>query len=72
MKPAEKIDSISVHHLSGDGFRRPDGGAGDARSPVNHALDSILEMAVQLPTLRRISEELGLGAERPKKSNEAD
>lgn len=60
VKPAEKIDSIKIHHISGFG-----GGAGDsaAKPVVSQALDSILEMAVQLPALRKIGEEIGLNLE---------
>ena len=43
------------------------GGAGGERSgekpPVNQALDSIMDMAVQLPALRKIGEELGVSFE---------
>ena len=62
VKPAEKIDSIKIHNISGFGHRGSDGGIGD-RSVVNQAMDSILEMAVQLPTLKRIGEELGVSLE---------
>jgi uncharacterized membrane protein YqiK len=50
IKPAEKIKSIKVHHFSG-GF-----GSGDseASSPANATLESIMEMAAQLPSLRRL------------------
>ena len=65
VKPAEKIDSIRVHHISGDGFKTREGDApGAPRSPVNHAIDSIMEMAVQLPALKRIGEELGIDIDR--------
>jgi uncharacterized membrane protein YqiK len=60
VKPAEKIDSIRIHHVSGLGGAA--GGAGDAvpRAPVNQALDSIMEMAVQLPALKKLGEDLGM------------
>lgn len=35
-------------------------GPGAARPPVNQALDSIMEMAVQLPALRKLGEDLGM------------
>ena len=60
VKPAEKIDSIRINHLGG-GTAGTSGG-GD-KPPVNKALDSIMEMAVQLPALKRIGEELGLNVE---------
>ncbi|MFC3851987.1 flotillin family protein [Salinispirillum marinum] len=74
VKPAEKIDSIKIHQITGLGQREP-GPVGSAEKPVvNQALDSILGMAVQLPALRKIGEELGLSVDtsletvRPEKS----
>ena len=61
VKPAEKIDSIRINHLGG-GSGGGSGGDG-SKPPVNQALDSIMEMAVQLPALKRIGEELGLNVE---------
>jgi len=65
VKPAEKIESIDIHHLSGFGGA---GGSGPSpasdRPVVNQALDSILEMAVQLPALKRIGEEIGLSLDK--------
>jgi flotillin len=44
--------------LNGSG---PGGGSGGSdKPPVNQALDSIMGMAVQLPALRKIGEELGI------------
>jgi flotillin len=62
VKPAEKIDSIKVHNISGLGNS---GGTGsDVNKPVvNQAIDSIMEMAVQLPALKKIGEELGISIE---------
>jgi uncharacterized membrane protein YqiK len=56
VRPAEKIDSIRVHHFSGGfpGTKSDGGSAPGTTSPVNAALESILEMAVQLPALRKI------------------
>ena len=59
VKPAEKIDRITVHNISGLGGRAGDNSSGD-RPAVNQAIDSIMEMAVQLPALKKIGEELGL------------
>ena len=62
VKPAEKIDSIKINHLGGG--LATGGGSGDgSKPPVNQALDSILEMAVQLPALKKIGEELGFNVE---------
>jgi flotillin len=66
VKPAEKIDSIRIHQISG--LNGASGGgsgteAGDGKTPVNQALDSILGMAMQLPAMRKLGEELGLSME---------
>ena len=67
VKPAEKIDSIKIHNIGGAGLG---GGAlggttaNEGGKPVvNQALDSILGMAVQLPALKKIGEELGVSLE---------
>lgn len=59
VKPAEKIDSIRIHHVQGLGGAATGTGAGD-KPPVNQALDAILGMAVQLPALKKLGEDLGL------------
>ncbi|MEM9011387.1 MAG: flotillin domain-containing protein [Pseudomonadota bacterium] len=60
VKPAEKIKGISINHLSGGGS----GQAGDGpRAPVNHAIDAIMDMAVQLPALRKIGDAIGVNLE---------
>ena len=61
VKPAEKIESIRINHLGGSASST--GGGGKDKPPVNQALDSIMEMAVQLPALKKIGEELGLNVE---------
>ncbi len=65
VKPAEKIDTIRIHQVSGLGGRSG-GGAGTEgdKPPVNQALDSIMGMAVQLPALRKIGEELGISLDK--------
>lgn len=61
VKPAEKIESIKIHNVTGMGGPGTGGGGQDAdKTPVNHALDSILGMAVQLPALKSLGDELGL------------
>ena len=56
VKPAEKIKSINVNHVTGLG-----GGAeGRTASPVSTAMDSIMEMAVQLPLLKKIGDQMGV------------
>ncbi|WP_208348589.1 flotillin family protein [Pseudaestuariivita rosea] len=62
VKPAEKIDSIRIHQVTG--MAGPNGGgAGGDKPPVNQALDSIMGMAVQLPALKKLGEELGVSME---------
>ncbi|MEM7544435.1 MAG: flotillin domain-containing protein [Pseudomonadota bacterium] len=66
VKPAEKISEIKIHNISGGGVGGALGGttANEGGKPVvNQALDSILGMAVQLPALKKIGEELGLSLE---------
>jgi len=59
VKPAEKIKSININHLSGFGDRS--GGEGSGEKPVvNQALDSIMDMAVQLPAMKKIGEQVGV------------
>jgi flotillin len=69
MKPVEKIDSIRIHQVSGFGSSSGGGGAaggGDAagagagRAPVTQVMDSILGMALQLPALKSIGDQIGV------------
>ncbi|MEM9795393.1 MAG: flotillin domain-containing protein [Pseudomonadota bacterium] len=63
VKPAEKIDSIRIHQVGGLG--QGQGAANEGGKPVvNQALDSIMGMAVQMPALRKLGEELGLSMEK--------
>lgn len=61
MKPAEKIDSIRIHQVTGLGGAPGTSASGDsaARPPVNQVMDSILGMALQLPALKSIGESIG-------------
>lgn len=54
VKPAEKIDSISVHHVGGLAARGGDNS--ESTSPVSKIIDSILDMSVALPTLNKLGE----------------
>ncbi len=65
VKPAEKIDSIRIHHVGGmSGMPGSTiGGSNGDKPPVNQALDSIMGMAVQLPALKKLGEELGVSME---------
>jgi len=57
VKPAEKINSINVNHVTGLG-----GNSGDVSptSPVTAAMDTIMEMAVQYPLLKKIGDQMGV------------
>lgn len=65
VKPAEKIDSIKIHHVGGmNGLPGAAGAGGNGnKAPVNQALDSIMGMAVQLPALKKLGQELGVSME---------
>jgi uncharacterized membrane protein YqiK len=54
VKPAEKIQGISINTISGLDRR-----AAEA-SPMNATLDAIMDMAVQLPALKKIGETVGV------------
>jgi uncharacterized membrane protein YqiK len=54
VKPAEKIRGININHLSGFG------GTAEGKAPVNQALDAIFDMAVQLPALKKLGEQIGV------------
>lgn len=67
VKPAEKIDSIKIHQVTGMGHAGGGGLAGDTSSgggtPVNQALDSVLGMALQMPAMQALGKELGISLE---------
>lgn len=63
VKPAEKIDSIKIHQVGGIGAGSAGGAANSDKPVVNQALDSIMGMAVQMPALKKLGEELGLSME---------
>ena len=68
VRPAEKIESIKIHHITGgaldrNGATRDGAERGGDKPPLNQALDSIMDMAVQLPALRKIGEDLGMSFE---------
>jgi flotillin len=61
MKPAEKIESIRIHQISGLGSAPGTTAGSDSnKPPVNQVMDSILGMALQLPALRNIGDSIGL------------
>lgn len=62
VKPAEKIDSIKIHQVTGmGGAAGTQGEAGG--TPVNQALDSVLGMALQMPAMQALGKELGISLE---------
>lgn len=73
VKPAEKIKGISINHMTGLG-----GGSGgeSPESPVNQTINSILDLAVQLPTMKKLGDTIGmnlddsLAAPEARKTNE--
>ncbi|MDR3464828.1 MAG: flotillin domain-containing protein [Xanthobacteraceae bacterium] len=62
VKPAEKIESIRINQVTGFGPAGGGGGAnGAAGGPVvNQVVDGILSMALQLPAVQKLGEEIGL------------
>jgi flotillin len=57
-EPAEKIRSINIHQIGG--LPGATGATGGDRAPVAQAMDQILNMAVQLPALKKIGEAVGM------------
>ena len=57
VKPAEKIKAINVNHITGLGGAS---GASSPSTPVAVAMDSIMEMAVQMPMLKKIGDQMGI------------
>ena len=55
VKPAEKIDGISIHHVAGLGDRSGENSS-DSTSPISKIVDSILDMSIAMPTLNRLGE----------------
>lgn len=61
VKPAEKIDSIRINHVSGFGSAAGGGSGNGADGPmVNQVVDGILSMALQLPAVKKLGEEIGI------------
>jgi flotillin len=54
---AEKIDSIRINQLGSFG---PSSDGSSHKAPVNQALDAIMGMAIQLPALRKLGDEIGV------------
>ena len=60
MKPAEKIESIRINQMTGFGGAMGGGGEGGDKSTVNQVVDSVLSMALQLPAVQKLGEEVGM------------
>ena len=62
MKPAEKIESIRINHIAGIGPGATGGEPGSAAdsSPVSQVVDGMLKLALQLPAVKKLGEEVGL------------
>ena len=61
VKPAEKIESIRINHVTGFGPAAGGGGTNGAGGPaVNQVVDGILSMALQLPAVQKLGEEIGI------------
>lgn len=56
-KPLEKIDSIRINHLGGVGSA---GGTTSDHSPLGDSLQQVMGLAVQLPALKKLGDEIGL------------
>jgi flotillin len=61
VKPAEKIDSIRINHISGLGSHGGgSGGEGGGQGSFQTALDSIMGMAIGFPAIKKLGEEIGV------------
>lgn len=61
MKPVEKIDSIKINQIGGMAAAGdPDSGDTSVNGAFGSAMDQILSMAVRLPAMKQMGEEIGL------------
>ena len=51
---------IFINHITGMGTSGGTGGDGGEKSAVNQAVDGVLNMALQLPAVKKLGEEVGL------------
>lgn len=60
MKPAEKIETIRINQMTGFSGSGGGGAGGGDPSTVNQVVDSVLSMALQLPAVQKLGEEVGM------------
>ena len=60
MKPVEKIDSIKINQIGGFGSQAPREKEEGVGTAFGTAMDQILSMAVRLPAMKQMGEEIGL------------
>ncbi|MDC0948503.1 flotillin domain-containing protein [Gammaproteobacteria bacterium] len=62
VKPTEKIESIRINHISGlsSNPSGTGGGGNKEQAVVSQAVDSVMGMALQMPTLKKLGDELGM------------
>lgn len=60
MKPVEKIDSIKINHIGGAGMGGSENTAMGTDGAFGSAMEQILSMAVRLPVMKQMGEEIGL------------
>ena len=60
MKPVEKIDSIRINQISGPGGSSGAGASEGVDGAFGAAMDQILGMAVRLPAMKQMGEDIGL------------
>jgi uncharacterized membrane protein YqiK len=60
MKPAEKIESIRINQMTGFGGANGATAEGGDKSTINQVVDSVLSMALQLPAVQKLGEEVGM------------
>jgi hypothetical protein len=64
VKPAEKIDRISINQVQGLHRAGSEAMEGERSSPVSQIVDSILDMSVALPAMNKLGEIIGEGVDK--------